>query len=189
MEKEKEYVVTEKQLDDLGLFARDFNEYRHELFDVGMWAGDWGDIERGFSLGGTYRELERSCDKMSSMLDEIESGYNQISMSTSTYTITQKELEELTYFAVEFKVIAEDIDNIPIDEGNSMRIGYELGYIHSNLLHNFTSLLILINNIKKNIRGKDNSSHENVEVPNESKEVDEIMNRFLNGWMSHIKSK
>ena len=47
MEMEKEYVVTEKQLDDLCLFARDFNEYRHELFDVGMWAGDWGDRERG----------------------------------------------------------------------------------------------------------------------------------------------
>ena len=186
MEMEKEYVVTEKQLDDLGLFARDFNEYQHELFNVGMWACD---IERGFSLGGTYCELERSYDKMGSLLDEIESGRNPISMSTSTYTITQKELEELTYFAVEFKVIAEDINHIPIDEGNSMRIGYELGYIHSNLLHNFTSLLILINNIKKNIRGKDNSSHENVEYPNESKEVDEIMNRFLSGWMSHIKSK
>ena len=156
MEKEKEYVVTEKQFDDLDSFAKDINKYQHELFNVGMWTGD---IERGFSLGGTCRELERSCDKMSSMLDEIESGYNQISMSTSNYTITQKELEELTYFAVEFKVIAEDINHIPIDEGNSMRIGYELGYIYSNILHNFTNLLILINNIKKNNKEREVSSH------------------------------
>lgn len=144
---EKEYIVTQEQLDDLDSFVKAFNLYHHKLYEVGM-EYDWNDGKMGFALGNIHCELEQSFIKMSSLLKEIDfrckDPHNNL-----TYIINSKEFDELKHFANEFKVNADNIGRIPIDEWEPMGMGYTLGCIHSNLLHNHIDSEILLNNIKK----------------------------------------
>lgn len=148
MRMEKEYVVTQEQLDDLDLFVKEFSLYHHKLFEVGTGC-DWNNGKMGFALGNIHCELEQSFIKMESLLKEIGFGRKDPHNSI-TYIINSKEFDELRYFANEFKVDAEAIGNIPIDEEEPMGMGYTLGCIHSNLLHNHIDSATLLNNIKKN---------------------------------------
>ena len=145
---EKEYIVTQEQLDDLDSFVKAFNLYHQKLLEVAM-EYDWNDGKMGFALGNIHCELEQSSIKMSSLLEEIEFGRKD-PHNNLTYIINSKEFGELRYFATEFKVNAEGIGRIPIDEWEPMGMGYTLGCIHSNLLHNHIDSEALLNNIKKN---------------------------------------
>lgn len=147
MRMEKEYVVTQEQLDDLDSFVKAFNLYHQKLLEVGM-EYDWNDGKIGFALGNIHCELEQSSIKMSSLLKEIDFGCKD-PHNNLTYIINSKEFEELKNFANEFKVNAENIGRIPIDEWEPMGMGYTLGCIHSNLLHNHIDSEALLNNIKK----------------------------------------
>ncbi len=69
------------------------------------------------------------------------------------YLITQEQVEEINYFKRMFEVNADLIQDLCNTETDSIKIGFELGKIHSNLRNHFMEIMELedkINNQKVN---------------------------------------
>lgn len=63
------------------------------------------------------------------------------------YLITQEQLEEINFFKRMFELNADLIQDLCNTENDSIKIGFELGKIHSNLRNHFMEIMELENKI------------------------------------------